>query len=59
MFVAGVDGCRPGWVCFKVEVVSLAASVDVVELPSLLRGRPSDLAYLGIDIPIGLFGVKQ
>jgi predicted RNase H-like nuclease len=54
MFVAGVDGCRAGWVCFKVEVTSLAASVAVIELPSLLKNRPSDLACLGIDIPIGL-----
>lgn len=54
MFVAGVDGCRAGWVLFKVELPSLATSVEVVELPSLLRSRPSDLACLGIDIPIGL-----
>jgi predicted RNase H-like nuclease len=56
MFVAGVDGCRAleGWVWFKVEVTSLATSVAVIDLPSLLKNRPSDLAYLGIDIPIGL-----
>jgi len=54
MFVAGVDGCRAGWVWFKVELASLATSVEVVKLPSLLKNRPSDLACLGIDIPIGL-----
>jgi predicted RNase H-like nuclease len=54
MFVAGVDGCRAGWVAFKVEASSLATSVEVVDLPTLLRHRPSDLAFLGIDIPIGL-----
>src|SRR5437870_9194642 len=54
MFVAGVDGCRAGWVCFKVEVTSLATSVEVIELPSLLKNRLSDLACLAIDIPIGL-----
>jgi len=54
MFVAGVDGCRAGWVAFKVEASSLATSVQVVDLPTLLRNRPSDLACLGIDIPIGL-----
>jgi predicted RNase H-like nuclease len=54
MFVAGVDGCRAGWVWFKVKVTSLATSVAVIELPSLLKNRPSDLACLGIDIPIGL-----
>ena len=54
MFVAGVDGCRAGWVAFKVEASSLATSVEVVDLSTLLRHRPSDLACLGIDIPIGL-----
>jgi predicted RNase H-like nuclease len=39
----------------EVEVPSLVTSVAVIELPSLLKNRPSDLAYLGIDIPIGLF----
>lgn len=54
MFVAGVDGCRAGWVSFKVTLPSLTTSVEVVDLSSLLRNRPSDLACLGIDIPIGL-----
>ena len=54
LFVAGVDGCRAGWVWFKVEVTSLATSVEVVDLLKLLSDRPSDLACLGIDIPIGL-----
>ena len=54
MFVAGTDGCRAGWVWFKVDVPSHATSVEVVDLAELLRNRPSDLACLGIDIPIGL-----
>ena len=54
MFVAGVDGCRAGWVWFKVYVTTLATSVEVVDLSTLLRHRPTDLACLGIDIPIGL-----
>jgi predicted RNase H-like nuclease len=54
MFVAGVDGCRAGWVRFAVEVPSLATSVDVVDLAELLRNRPSDLACIGVDIPVGL-----
>lgn len=33
MFVAGMDGCRAGWVAFKVEVPSLTTSVDVVDMP--------------------------
>jgi predicted RNase H-like nuclease len=54
MFVAGMDGCRAGWVCFKVEVTSLVTSMAIIELPSLLRNKPPGLACLGIDIPIGL-----
>jgi predicted RNase H-like nuclease len=54
VFVGGADGCRAGWVLFKVEVTSLATSVEVVDLPNMLKNRPTDLAWLGIDIPIGL-----
>lgn len=54
MFVAGVDGCRCGWVTFKIEVSAHATSVEVVNLPTWLRERPPDLACVGIDIPIGL-----
>jgi predicted RNase H-like nuclease len=54
MFVAGVDGCRAGWIAFKVELPSLATSLDVIDLPALLRKRPPEFAYLGIAIPIGL-----
>jgi predicted RNase H-like nuclease len=59
MFVAGVDGCRAGWVHFAVEVPSLATSVDVVDLAELLTSRPSDLACIGIDIPIGLLNSSR
>lgn len=54
MFVAGVDGCRAGWVAFKVEIPSFITSVEVVDLSTWLWDRPSDLACVGIDIPIGL-----
>jgi predicted RNase H-like nuclease len=54
MFVAGVDGCRAGWIAFKVELLSLITSVEVIDLPALLRKRPPELVCLGIDIPIGL-----
>ena len=35
-------------------MTSLATSVEVIELPSLLKNRLSDLACLAIDIPMGL-----
>ena len=54
MFVAGVDGCPAGWIAFKVELQSLATSVEVIDLPAWLRNRPPQLDCLGIDIPIGL-----
>ena len=54
MFVAGVDGCRAGWIAFKFELPSFATSLEVIDLPSLLTNRLSDLAFLAIDIPIGL-----
>src|ERR1017187_1478974 len=54
MFVAGVDGCRAGWIALKVELPSRMTSVEVIDLPALLRKRPPELAFLGIDIPIGL-----
>lgn len=54
MLVAGVDGCRAGWVAFKVDLSTHATSVEVVDLPAWLRERSPDLACVGIDIPIGL-----
>ena len=53
MFVAGVDGCRGGWIAFKVDVPTNATSVEVVDLPAWLRERPPDLICFAIDIPIG------
>src|SRR5208282_2518200 len=54
MFVAGVDGCRAGWIAFKVELPSLITSVEVIDLSAWLRKRAPELARIGIDIPIGL-----
>jgi predicted RNase H-like nuclease len=54
MFVAGLDGCRAGWIRFAVEVSSLVTSVGVVDLVDVIRSRPPELACIGIDIPIGL-----
>lgn len=54
MVVAGVDGCRGGWIAFKVELPSRTSSIELIDLPSWLRARPADLSRVGIDIPIGL-----
>jgi predicted RNase H-like nuclease len=53
MSVAGVDGCRAGWVALKVELPARVTSVEVVDLSAWLQARPPDLTCLGIDIPIG------
>jgi predicted RNase H-like nuclease len=54
VFVAGIDGCRGGWVSFKVDLRSLDTSVELIDVPSILRNKPDDLSILAIDIPIGL-----
>ena len=54
MFVARIDGCRGGWVSFKVDLTSLATSVELIDVPSILRNKPDDLAICAIDIPVGL-----
>jgi hypothetical protein len=41
------------WIGFKVDPPSRVTSVEVIDLPAWLRKRPDDLAFLGIDIPIG------
>lgn len=52
--VAGVDGCRSGWIAFTVESPSNKTTVELVDLSSLLRNRPADLTCIAIDIPIGM-----
>jgi len=46
MFVVGIDGCRGGWVSFKVDLTSLDTSVELIDVPSVLRNKPDDLAIL-------------
>jgi hypothetical protein len=53
MTIAGIDGCRAGWVAFKVELPSLATTVEGVDLPAILRNKPPDL----IDLKRKLVGV--
>jgi predicted RNase H-like nuclease len=53
-WVAGVDACRGGWIAFKIDLKSRTTSVELIDLPSLLRNMPEDLAALAVDIPIGL-----
>jgi predicted RNase H-like nuclease len=62
MFVAGLDGCKGGWVMFRLNGVSDASelphhdtSVEIVrDIADLLDDQPDGFACLAIDIPIGL-----
>jgi predicted RNase H-like nuclease len=55
MYIAGVDGCRAGWVAFRVDLASRATTVQVpLDLSPLLRRRPEDLCAMAVDVPIGL-----
>jgi predicted RNase H-like nuclease len=54
VFVAGIDGCRGGWVRFKVDLASLKFGRT-----HILRNKPDDIAILAIDIPIGLLEVPR
>jgi predicted RNase H-like nuclease len=54
MYVAGVDGCRAGWVAFRIDLASRATAVEFIDLPAVLKNRPEDLRAMAIDIPIGL-----
>lgn len=52
-FVAGVDGCKGGWVWFKLYD-SGRTEAELVDLVDVLQRRPEGLKSLAIDIPIGL-----
>ena len=52
--VAGVDGCRAGWIAFHVDPCTRETKTEVVDLRSLLYSRLDDVAILAIDMPIGL-----
>jgi predicted RNase H-like nuclease len=54
LFVAGIDGCRGGWIAFKVDLTAHVTSVEAVDVSAWLRERPPDLTCVGIDVAIGL-----
>jgi predicted RNase H-like nuclease len=54
VLVAGVDGCRAGWLCVLAEAESgTAAGAFILPDIGALLAR-SDLAMIAIDIPIGI-----
>lgn len=52
-FVAGVDGCKTGWMCFKLYG-SGNAEPELMSLVDVIQSPPKNLRALAIDIPIGL-----
>lgn len=52
-FVAGIDGCKAGWVWFKLYE-SGRTEAGVASFVDVLQQRPDGLRALAIDIPIGL-----
>jgi predicted RNase H-like nuclease len=50
--VAGIDGCRSGWVVVTSTTGSATTTVEAVVSLDALHGRP--LSIVGIDMPIGL-----
>lgn len=51
--VAGVDGCRAGWIAVMVAEASPPVAVVFPDFGSLLAALPAD-AVIAVDMPIGL-----
>lgn len=54
MQIAGVDGCRGGWLCIARDLVSGEISSEVFASISSLLDRFPRPVVLAVDIPIGL-----
>lgn len=54
MQIAGVDGCKGGWLCISRNLVSREVSSEVVASLTSLRAWVARPVVLAIDIPIGL-----
>lgn len=55
IIVAGVDGCRSGWVCFTVDSRSQEGKVDFpADFATLINCVPKP-NIIAIDVPIGLW----
>src|SRR4051812_9727643 len=53
MFVAGVDGCKGGWVVAILDVTSGATTISVVTTFADVLALPQP-AVIAVDIPVGL-----
>jgi predicted RNase H-like nuclease len=57
--IAGVDGCKGGWICITRDLISREISAEVVVSISSLLDRVPRPVVLAIDIPIGLPGMGR
>ena len=54
-WIAGVDGCKGGWIVMRLEVGSHNIAIDVVDAISKVLDSGEPPKILCIDVPIGLF----
>ncbi len=52
--VAGVDGCRAGWVCFNVNLKSKKTSVQTFSTFAAVLSQAPRAKVIAVDMPIGL-----
>ena len=53
-WIAGVDGCKAGWVVVRLELDSRSIAIDVVDEISVVLDSENPPEILCIDVPIGL-----
>ena len=53
-WIAGVDGCKAGWVVVRLELDSRSIAIDVVDGISVVLDSENPPEILCIDVPIGL-----
>lgn len=53
-WIAGVDGCKAGWVVVRLELDSRSIAIEVVDAISVVLDSDHPPEILCIDVPIGL-----
>jgi predicted RNase H-like nuclease len=54
--VAGVDGCKTGWLCIAKDLNTGLITSAVFSNAQLLLQREPEPSIIAVDIPIGLTG---
>ena len=55
-WIAGVDGCKAGWVVVRLELDSRSIAIDVVDGISVVLDSENPPEILCIDVPIRTSG---